>query len=146
MFIVGQLLLGLVCIHVFWIYFFVTGTLVRTKQQPVHDLDDQQRVGPFGMADLVITTVTGIAITGFVLLLFGFLGLLSAGAFLLWLIIEGLLFKVLRDENIFAAEFWLARYDLFKGSWSLPGVFSETFMSAVFKYQLLRQAERAGKQ
>lgn len=122
MFIVGQLLLGLVWIHIFWVYFFITGTLVRTKQQPAHDLDDPQRTGPVGMADLVITTVTGIAITGFVLLLFGFLGLLSAGAFLLWLIIEGLLFKVLRDENIFAAEFWLAKYDLFKRSWSLPAV------------------------
>jgi hypothetical protein len=74
------------------------------------------------MADLVITTVTGMAITGFVLLMFGFLGFLSAGAFLLWIIIEAFLFKVLRDENIFAAGFWRARYDLFKRSWSLPAL------------------------
>lgn len=121
MFIVGQILLGLLCIHVFWIYFFVTGTLVRTKQQ-LQDLDHPQHMGPFSMADLVITTVTGIAITGFVLLLLGFIGFLNAGAFVFWLIIEGLLFKVLKDENILSAQFWLARYALFKRSWSLPAL------------------------
>jgi hypothetical protein len=119
MFIVSQLLLCLACIHLFWIYFFITGTLVQPKEKPAPDLDDTARTKPFLMADLVITTVTGIAISGFVILIFGFISLLSAGAFLLWLIIEGLLFKVLRQENVFGAEFWLRRFKLVKRAWSL---------------------------
>jgi hypothetical protein len=122
MFILSQLLWCLACIHLFWMYFFVTGTLVRPKEKPVPDLDDKTRTEPFSMADLVITTVTGIAITGFVILLFGSISLLSAGAFLLWLIIEGLLFKVLREENVFAREFWLGRFKLVKRAWSLPAL------------------------
>jgi hypothetical protein len=120
MFIVSQLVLCLACIHLFWIYFFITGTLVRPKEKSAPFLDDKTRPEPFVMGDLVITTVTGIAITGFVILLFGFLSLLAAGAFLLWLIIEGLLFKLLRNENVLGVDFWLGRFKLVKGAWSLP--------------------------
>ena len=120
MFIVSQLLWCLACIHLFWIYFFITGTLVRPLERPAPDLDDTSRTKSFFVADLVITTVTGIAITGFVILLFGFISLLTAGAFVLWLTIEGLLFKVLRGENVFRKDFWLARFKLVKRAWSLP--------------------------
>src|ERR1051325_1541186 len=122
MFIASQLLWGLVCIHVFWFYFFVTGTLISSRQQQAPDLDDPQRTAPSLLTDLVITTVTGMAITGFVMLIFGFLGLLSAGAFLLWLIIEGLLFKTVRGEHIFKRDFWLVRFTLIKRAWDLPAI------------------------
>lgn len=120
MFIVSKLFWCLACIHLFWIYFFITGTLVRPKERPAPDLDDTSRTKPFFMADLVITTVTGIAITGFVMLLFGFISLLTAGAFVVWLIIEGFLFKVLRGENVFRKDFWLGRFKLVKRACSLP--------------------------
>lgn len=122
MFILSQLLWCLACIHLFWIYFFITGTLVRPKEKPATEPDNTNPTNPFSMADLVITTATGIAITGFVILLFGFISLLSAGAFLLWLIIEGFLFKVLREENVFGAVFWLGRFKLAKRAWSLPAL------------------------
>lgn len=122
MFIASRLLWGLVCIHLFWFYFFVTGTLIRPRQQPAPDLDDPKRTGPFVLTDLVITTATGMAMTGFVMLIFGFVGLLNAGAFLLWLTIEGLLFKVGRNENIFKADFWLARFTLIRRAWDLPAL------------------------
>lgn len=122
MLIVGQLLWCLTCIHVFWIYFFITGTLVGPKAKPTTGLNDTASHEPFSIADLVITTVTGIAITGFVILLFGFLSLLSAGAFLLWLIIEGLLFKVLKQENVLGKDFWRERFKLVKRASDLPAL------------------------
>ncbi len=105
MFAVRQFSWGLVCIHLLWIYFFITGTLVRSKRQPQDDLGGAHPLVPSAMADLVITTATGMAITGFVVLILGFIGLLNARAFLLWIVIEGLLFRVLKNENIFQGDF-----------------------------------------
>ena len=122
MFIVNRLVWGLVCIHLLWFYFYLTGTLIRSRLQPAPDLDDPQRTAPSALTDLVITTVTGMAITGFVMYVFGLLGLISAPAFLLWLIIEGLLFKTAREENIFKKDFWLARFTQIKRAWDLPAL------------------------
>jgi hypothetical protein len=122
MFIASRLVWGLVCIHLFWFYFYITGTLIRPRQQPAPDLDDPKRTGPSVLTDLVITTATGMAITGFVTFIFGLLGLLNAGAFLLWLIIEGLLFKAVREENIFKADFWVARFKHIKRAFDLPAL------------------------
>jgi hypothetical protein len=72
------------------------------------------------MAELVITSTTGLAITGFVLLLLGFIGLLNSGALLFWLALEVLLFKVIRHENVFAIAFWTDRLQSIKRAWSLP--------------------------
>jgi hypothetical protein len=122
MFIASRLAWGLVCIHLFWIYFYVTGTLIRPRQHRASDLDDRQPTAPSALTDLVITTVTGMSITGFVMLIFGFIGLLSAGAFLLWLIIEGLLFKTVREENLLKRDFWLSRFKQIKRAWDLPAL------------------------
>lgn len=122
MFIVSRLLWGLVWIHLFWFYFYVTGTLIRSRQQRVPDIDHPRPTRPSALTDLVITTVTGMAVTGFVMLIFGFLGLLSAGAFLLWLLIQGLLFKTVRGENLFKTDFWLGRFKLIKRAWDLPAL------------------------
>ena len=122
MFIVGQLLGGLACIHLFWVYFFITGTLVKARQESSSDHDEPCQPAPSFMADLVITTATGMAITGFVVMLFGFLGILNKEAFLVWLLTEGILFKVVGNENVFSAAFWLARFKLIKRAWSLPSL------------------------
>ena len=122
MFAVRQFSWGLVCIHLLWIYFFITGTLVRSKRQPQDDLGGAHPLVPSAMADLVITTATGMAITGFVVLILGFIGLLNARAFLLWIVIEGLLFRVLKNENIFQGDFWRSRLKLIKSAWSLPSL------------------------
>ena len=122
MFIASRLVWGLVCIHLFWFYFYVTGTLIRSRPQRAAHLDDPQRTAPSALTDLVITTVTGMAVTGFVMFIFGLLGLLNAGALLIWLIIQGLLFKTVREENIFKADFWVARFKQIKRAYDLPAL------------------------
>lgn len=72
------------------------------------------------MAELVITSTTGIAITGFVLLLLGFLGLLNIVALGMWLVIELLLFKLIRNENVFGRAFWADKLHTIKHAWTLP--------------------------
>jgi hypothetical protein len=122
MFVAGQLLMGLAFIHLLWVYFFVTGSLVRPKKELASELDEPSSTAGFLMADLVITTATGVAITGFVILIFGFLGILNAYAFMLWLATLGLLFKVLKSENVFAADFWRRRFKLIRRAWNLPAL------------------------
>ncbi|HKO96191.1 MAG TPA: hypothetical protein VJU86_04325 [Pyrinomonadaceae bacterium] len=119
MFIFSQLLLGLVCVHLLLVYFYVTGSLVWSKARSVAAKDNDE---PFPMADFVITSATGIAITGFVILFFGFLGLLSAGGFVVWLVIEGFLFKVLSAENVLSSDFWRRRLTQARRAWSLPAL------------------------
>ena len=119
MLVVNQLLWSLICIHAFWLYCFVTGTLVRVKG-PRSNLHHEPTDSRHHMAELVIASTTGIAITGFVLLLLGFIGLLNIGALLFWLALEVLLFKVIRHENVFAIAFWTDRLQSIKRAWSLP--------------------------
>lgn len=119
MFVISQLLWAIVCIHAFWFYCFVTGTLVRTKP-PGPDLDHAPKDRRHYMAELVITSTTGIAITGFVLLLLGFVGLLNIVTLLLWLVVEILLFKIIKQENVFGIAFWAGRLHSIKRAWSLP--------------------------
>ena len=119
MVIASKLLWSILCIHVFWFYFFITGTLVRVKSSPARPGHAKAR-GRNHMAELVITSTTGMAITGFVLLLLGFVGLLHYGAVLVWLALEALLFKIFKQENVFGSAFWLTRLRVIKRAWSLP--------------------------
>lgn len=72
------------------------------------------------MAELVITSTTGMAIIGFVLMLLGFLGLLNVSGLLFWLAIQPLLFRLVSHENVFGTAFWKARLDTIKHAWTLP--------------------------
>ena len=119
MFVISQLLWAIVCIHAFWFYCFITGTLVRVEPPPLK-LNHEPIHGRYYLAELVITSTTGMAITGFVLLLLGFVGLLNVIALLLWLAVEILLFKIIRDENVFGVAFWTVRLRSIKRAWGLP--------------------------
>jgi len=121
MFVISQLLWAIVCIHAFWFYCFITGTLVRTEP-PGPDLDREPKDRRHYMAELVITSTTGIAITGFVLLLLGFAGVLNIVSLLLWLVVEILLFKIVRHENVFGIAFWAGRLHSIKRAWGLPAL------------------------
>jgi len=121
MLVFNQLLWSFTCIHVFWLYCFVTGTLVRVER-PRPDFDHEPTNSRHHMAELVITSTTGIAITGFVLVLLGFIGLLNLGALLFWLALEVLLFKLIKHENVFAIAFWAGRLQSIKRAWSLPTI------------------------
>lgn len=119
MFVISQLLWAIICIHLFWFYCFITGTLVRTEP-PGTDLDREPTDRRHYMAELVISSTTGIAITGFVLLLLGFVGLLNIVALLVWLALEVLLFKIIKHKNVFAIAFWPGRLQSIKRAWGLP--------------------------
>jgi hypothetical protein len=119
MLVISQLLWALVCIHAFWLYCFVTGSLVRKKT--LHPSPDQAPThSRHHMAELVITSTTGMAITGFVLLLLGFAGLLNLMGLLMWLALEVLLFKIIKQENVFGIAFWLDRIQIIRRAWNVP--------------------------
>jgi hypothetical protein len=122
MLLVNELLPDLFGIHIFWLYCFTTGTLVRTTKQKSPAVDSEAELSQSHMADLVITTATGIAITGFVLLLLGSVGLLSVVGLVLWFVLEALLFKLVKDENIFGVSFWANRLQAIKRAWSVPAL------------------------
>lgn len=119
MVVASQLLWAIACIHAFWFYCFITGTLVRVGS-PAPDRNVAPRTARHHMGELVITSATGIAITGFVLLLLGFLGLLNIFALMFWLAVEILLFKLIKHENVFGTPFWKSRLQTIKRAWSLP--------------------------
>ncbi|HVQ39775.1 MAG TPA: hypothetical protein VMS31_19700, partial [Pyrinomonadaceae bacterium] len=117
MFAVSQLLWAIVCIHVFWLYCFITGSLVRAEPH-ASEPDGSRASARSYMAELVINSTTGIAITGFVLLLLGFVGLLNLSALICWLVIEILLFKFIKRENVFGFAFWARRLQSITRAWS----------------------------
>jgi hypothetical protein len=119
MLVSSQLLWAIVCIHAFWFYCFITGTLIRVGSS-APGRNDAPPTARHHMAELVITSATGIAVTGFVLLLLGFLGLLNIFALMFWLALEILLFKLIKHENVFGTAFWKSRLQTIKRAWSLP--------------------------
>ena len=90
--------LGMAVAHLLWLYFFTTGHLLRPKAV------EQSR--SFSIIDLVITSVAGMAVAGFCLLLLGFTHLLNRPGILLALVCEGVLFLWLKGENWLSYAFW----------------------------------------
>jgi hypothetical protein len=100
--------------HLLWLYFFTTGHLLRPKTV------EQSR--SFSIADLVITSVAGMAVAGFCLLLLGFTHLLNPPGILLALACEGLLFLWLKRENWLSHSFWQKIFQRFVGAWTVPAL------------------------
>jgi len=107
--------LGMAVAHLLWLYFFTTGHLLRPKAL------EQSR--SFSITDLVITSVAGMAVAGFCLLLLGFTHLLNWPGILLALVCEGLLFLWLKGENWLSYSFWQKTYRRFVGAWTAPALF-----------------------
>jgi len=107
--------LGMAVAHLLWLYFFTTGHLLRRKAL------EQSR--SFSITDLVITSVAGMAVAGFCLLLLGFTHLLNRPGILLALVCEGLLFLWLKGENWLSYSFWQKILRRFVGAWTLPALF-----------------------
>src|SRR6476660_10498945 len=84
-------LLGLVVAHVAWLFFFTTGRLLW-KSRP-----DNSK--PFQLDTLVITSVAGMALSGFGLLLLGFAHLLNPFGLAGLLVLEAGLFWWLKRDN-----------------------------------------------
>ena len=111
MFVLSNYLFGIFCIHILWLYFFITGTLI-------HQDNNNDRYAK--IADIVITSTSGIAITGFILLLLGFLGQLNIYSFILWLIIESIILKFIKLQNPFNIYFWRSKIANFWEIFDIP--------------------------
>ena len=107
-------LLGLVVAHVVWLFFFTTGQLLW-KSRP----DDSK---PFRLDTLVITSVAGMALSGFGLLLLGFAHLLNRFGLAGLLILEGVFFRVLKRDNWLSLIFWRRIIQDFVKGWTFPAL------------------------
>jgi hypothetical protein len=107
-------LLGLIVAHLAWLFFFTTGQLLRKRHS------DNSK--PFQLDTLVITSVAGMALSGFGLLLLGFAHLLNQFGLAGLLIFEASLFWLLRRDNWLSSNFWSRIVQDFVRGWTLPAV------------------------
>jgi hypothetical protein len=105
-------LIGLAVAHLAWFYFFTGGQLLRSS---VPDESDS-----FSLADLIITSVAGMALSGFGLLLLGFAGVLNYSGIFIALVLEGVLFWLIRGDNWLSWSFWRATLQRFIKAWTAP--------------------------
>jgi hypothetical protein len=108
-------LMGLAVAHLAWFYFFTCGQLLRSR---VPDESDS-----FSLADLIITSVTGMALSGFGLLFLGFARLLNHFGIFIAFILEGVLFWLLRGDNWLSWTFWRTMLERFIKAWTVPAFF-----------------------
>src|SRR6267378_5170996 len=107
-------LLGLIVAHLAWLFFFTTGQLLW-KRHP-----DNSK--PFQLDTLVITSVAGMALSGFGLLLLGFAHLLNQFGLAGLLILEAAFFWLLKRDNWLSLIFWRRLVHDFVKGWTFPAV------------------------
>jgi hypothetical protein len=108
-------LLGLIVAHVAWLFFFTTGQLLWKRHS------DNSK--PFRLDTLVITSVAGMALWGFGLLLLGFAHLLSRFGLAGLLILEAAFFRLLKRDNWLSLSFWRRIVQDFVKAWTFPALF-----------------------
>jgi len=104
--------LGLVVIHLVWLYFFTTGHLLWQSRP------DNPK--PPRLDTVVITSVTGMALSGFGLLLLGFAHLLNRFGLAGLLILEAAAFWLLKRQNCLSVTFWRRILQDFVNGWTFP--------------------------
>ena len=107
-------LLGLIVAHVAWLFFFTTGQLLWKRHS------DNPK--PFRLDTLVITSVAGMALSGFGLLFLGFAHLLNRSGFAGLLILEAAFFWLLKRDNWLSSIFWRRIIQDFAKGWTFPAV------------------------
>jgi hypothetical protein len=107
-------LLGLIVAHVAWLFFFTTGQLLWKRHS------DNSK--PFGLDTLVITSVAGMALSGFGLLLLGFTHLLNRFGLASLLVLDGAFFWLLKRDNWLSFIFWRRMVQDFIKGWTFPAV------------------------
>ena len=107
-------LLGLIVAHVVWLFFFTTGRLLW-KSSP-----DNSK--PVRLDTLVITSVAGMALSGFGLLFLGFAHLLNRFGLVGLLVLEAALFWLLKRDNWLSLNFWRRIVQDFVKGWTLPAL------------------------
>ena len=107
-------LLGLIVIHVVWLFFFTTGQLLWKRHS------DNSK--PVRLDTLVITSVAGMALSGFGLLLLGFTHLLNRFGITGLLILEAAFFWLLKRDNWLSLTFWRRIVQDFVTGWTFPAL------------------------
>jgi hypothetical protein len=110
----GNYFLGLIVAHVAWLYFFTTGHLLW-RSRP-----DNPK--PVGLDTLVITSVAGMALSGFGLLALGFAHLLNGFGLAGLFIVEAALFWLLKRDNWLSLIFWRRIVQEFVTDWTFPAL------------------------
>ena len=108
-------LTGLIVAHLLWFFFFTTGQLLRERVT--------EGAEPSSLAQFVITSVTGMALSGFGLLFLGFARWLNSFGIAGALLVEGVLFWLLRGDNWLSWTFWRATFERFVRPWGAPALF-----------------------
>jgi hypothetical protein len=104
--------LGLVVAHLVWLYFFTTGHLLWQSRP-----DNPKRAR---LDTVVITSVAGMALSGFGLLLLGFAHLLNRFGLTGLLILEVAVFWLLKGDNCLSLTFWRRILQNFVKGWTFP--------------------------
>jgi hypothetical protein len=113
--LIENIIVPICIIHLLWVGFFLSGLLVRRGNSNAWNA--------FSLADLVMTSVAGMAANGFALLALGFCHLLSVGPILALILIQGSLFRVMKKERIFSKQFWFRIARCFRNILSPPTLF-----------------------
>jgi hypothetical protein len=118
MFAWSQVALGLLLLHVFWLVFFLVGSLTLGRTTP-----SQTDRGPSGaLTELVTASAAGIAITG----LFGFIAV-ATGIFTPWsllaLVVALAILAHLRGVRVLGGDFWRDRAAVIAGAFRWPSAF-----------------------
>ena len=111
----GSYLLGLIVAHIAWLYFFTTGHLLARRLP-----DDLQ---PIGVDTLIISSVAGMALSGFGLLFLGFTHWLKGFGLVSLLLFEAGCFWLLKRDNWLSFVFWRRMVRHFLKAWTLPAFF-----------------------
>src|SRR5215211_7451290 len=113
--VLSSYLLGLIVAHVAWLFFFTTGHLLWQSRR------DNSK--PVRLDTLVITSVAGMALSGFGLLFLGFAHLLNPFGLAGLLILEAAFFWVLKRDNCLSLLFWRRIVQEFVKGWTFPALF-----------------------
>src|SRR4029079_12483305 len=105
-------LLGLIVAHLAWLFFFTTGQLLWKRHS------DSPK--PFQLDTVVITSVAGMALSGFGLLLLGFAHLLNRFGLTGLLILEVAVFWLLKGDDCLSLTFWRRILQNFVKGWTFP--------------------------
>lgn len=150
MFIAIQIVLGLLLIHAAWIYFFLCGTILQTPRLRGAAAAPAAPGSAEALLRVVVSTASGIAITGFVTFALGLAGLLYPLAFLGWLLVLFALFVVFGDTPL-RASFWTIRIAAAREAFSpsalivyvaaivlaVPAILPETQSDPLFMHHVL---------
>lgn len=109
-----EILVGVLVAHAAWAYFFLCGSIVTVGRTPISRISR----GLAGV-QIVLTTATGMAITGLATFVVGIFHEIYPVTALVWLLLLSVAFALLGDSPL-NAKFWRSRATLWRSAWGWP--------------------------